>query len=323
MVIYDVYLFQGNPSNSVYSCLRAEADLRIHCVQDPKKLHFDSDKHECFLYECERLSSLSQQILSHLRIAQIPILILCWQKEESIVTGLAEQVLYLDPNQRITSSIKQRLLVAIKLQMQHKRKPLYTKASEWLIGIGASTGGPKAIQTLLQDAPFDHFGTIIVQHMGEQSLMKFASYLENVCPCVIKNAREGEVVNDGIVYIVAQNRHLIVKKEGDGYHLHYTDQTKINYVCPSIDPLFLSLAKEAKQHALGILLTGMGVDGANGLKAMKASGACTIIQDEATCELYGMPKEAKRLQAYTMEMGLGQIGTYVKQQNILHREKGD
>lgn len=170
-------------------------------------------------------------------------------------------------------------------------------ASNKVIAIGASTGGPHAIETILRALPPDVPGTVIVQHMPEFFTASFAERLDQVCPMHVREARDGDGVAPGVALIAPGNRHMILQQDGAGYRVRIKDGPPVHHQRPSVDVLFSSVARGAGPNAIGILLTGMGADGARGLLAMRESGAVTIAQDEETSVVYGMPREAVRLGA--------------------------
>lgn len=163
---------------------------------------------------------------------------------------------------------------------------------EVCIAVGASTGGTEALQTLLQQMTVDSPGIVIVQHMPEKFTAAFAKRLNELCEIEIKEAEDNDVVHRGLALIAPGNRHMELVTRGRGYAVRLTDGPLVSRHRPSVDVLFHSVSRSAGKNALGVILTGMGNDGAAGLLAMKTSGAFTIAQDEATSVVFGMPKEA-------------------------------
>ena len=137
-------------------------------------------------------------------------------------------------------------------------------------------------------------GTVIVQHMPEHFTAAFARRLNDQCPMTVREAQEGEIVAPGLALIAPGNRHMIVRRSGTRYVIQLRDGPPVHYQRPSVDVLFHAVARAAGPDAVGVILTGMGADGAQGLLAMKQAGAHTIAQDERTCVVYGMPGEAVR-----------------------------
>lgn len=160
------------------------------------------------------------------------------------------------------------------------------------IAVGASTGGTEAIREFLQAMPKDCPGIVIVQHMPEMFTRAFADRLNQDCAVEVKEAAHGDDIASGRVLIAPGNHHLLVQRSGNSYTAQVTDGPLVSRHRPSVDVLFRSVAKSAGSNGIGVLMTGMGDDGAQGLLEMRNSGAHTIAQNEATCVVFGMPKEA-------------------------------
>jgi two-component system, chemotaxis family, protein-glutamate methylesterase/glutaminase len=167
-----------------------------------------------------------------------------------------------------------------------------TRANRHLIAVGSSTGGPEALQRLLESLPAGMPGMVIVQHMPPVFTASLAARLDRCSALQVREARDGEPVEAGTVLVAPGDRHLLVRKHGGGYRVELRDGPRIGLHKPSVDVMFRSVAEAAKGDAMGVILTGMGRDGAAGLAQMKAAGAHTIAQDEATCVVFGMPREA-------------------------------
>jgi len=176
-----------------------------------------------------------------------------------------------------------------------------------MIAIGASTGGPRAIETVLQAFPPNAPGVLIVQHMPESFTGEFARRLDKSCPMTVREARDGDQVVQGLALIAPGNRHMYVKKNGATYQVRVKDGPPVQYQRPSVDVLFQSVAREAQSNAVGVLLTGMGADGARGLLQMRQSGAHTIAEHESTTIVYGMPAEAAKLGAVVEQLPLPEV----------------
>jgi two-component system, chemotaxis family, protein-glutamate methylesterase/glutaminase len=176
-----------------------------------------------------------------------------------------------------------------------------------VIAIGASTGGPDAIERILMHLPAGMPGMVITQHIPQAFSLAFANRLNQSCAMEVREARDGDVLSDGLALIAPGNQHMILKRAGAGYQIQIKDGPQVCYQRPSVDVLFGSVAESAGRNAIGILLTGMGADGANGLLQMKNAGASTIAQDEASCVVFGMPKEAIRLGAADRVVSLAEI----------------
>ena len=171
-------------------------------------------------------------------------------------------------------------------------KHAMTKTTERLVAIGTSTGGTQALEALFTQLPRVTPGIVVVQHMPEKFTAAFAARLDGLCQVEVKEAEDGDRVRQGLVLIAPGGRHLLLQRKGAQYFVEVRDGPMVSRHRPSVDVLFRSAAKCAGGNAVGIIMTGMGDDGANGLLEMQRAGAHTIAQDEATCLVYGMPKEA-------------------------------
>jgi len=166
-----------------------------------------------------------------------------------------------------------------------------------LIAIGASTGGTEAILEVLRQLPRDSPPIVVVQHIPPLFSARFADRLNEICRMAVREARDGEPLTTGLALIAPGNRHLLVKGSPGRFHACLRDGPPVNYSRPSVDVLFASVAECAGPHAIGVILTGMGSDGAAGLLRMRRAGAYTIAEDKSTCAVFGMPREAIRLNA--------------------------
>ncbi|AOJ11742.1 protein-glutamate methylesterase/protein-glutamine glutaminase [Burkholderia mayonis] len=165
-------------------------------------------------------------------------------------------------------------------------------STEKLIIVGASTGGTEAIREVLTPLPPDAPAVLIAQHMPPGFTRSFAQRLNGLCRISVKEAEHGERVLPGHAYIAPGHAHLLLARSGANYIAHLSDDPPVNRHRPSVDVLFRSAAQHAGKNALGVILTGMGRDGAAGLLEMKKAGAYTFAQDEASCVVFGMPREA-------------------------------
>ncbi|BBI99726.1 chemotaxis response regulator protein-glutamate methylesterase [Ferrigenium kumadai] len=181
------------------------------------------------------------------------------------------------------------------------------QTTEAVVAIGTSTGGTQALEAVLTKLPRVSPGIVIVQHMPEKFTEAFANRLNGICQIEVREARTGDRVMPGLALIAPGGRHMMLKRSGAYYHVDVVDGPLVNRHRPSVDVLFRSAAKCAGSNALGIIMTGMGDDGARGLKEMRDAGARTIAQNEETCVVYGMPKEAVKLDAVDRIMPLGDI----------------
>jgi two-component system chemotaxis response regulator CheB len=161
-----------------------------------------------------------------------------------------------------------------------------------VVAVGTSTGGTEALRVLLMALPLDAPGFVVVQHMPEIFTAGFAQRLNQLCAVDVKEAQDGDRVRPGCVLIAPGNRHTMIVRNGAQYAVRVVDGPLVARHRPSVDVLFRSVAQAAGSNAVGVLMTGMGDDGADGLLEMKRAGASTIAQDEATCVVFGMPKAA-------------------------------
>lgn len=166
-----------------------------------------------------------------------------------------------------------------------------------IIAIGASTGGTEAIKEVLTRFPSNPPGIVIVQHMPPKFTTAYAERLNSLCPFEVKEAEDGDAVYSGRALLAPGNFHMVLRRSGARYYVNVKDGPMVHHQRPAVDILFKSVARVAGKNAVGALLTGMGADGAEGLLQMKQNGAYTITQNEATCVVYGMPREACKLQA--------------------------
>ena len=181
------------------------------------------------------------------------------------------------------------------------------QTTERLVAIGTSTGGTVALEQLLTALPRVAPGIVIVQHMPEMFTAAFASRLDRLCDISVQEARNGQRVLPGLALIAPGGKHMQLARSGAQYVVEVKDGPPVNRHRPSVDVLFRSVAKYAGRNAMGVIMTGMGDDGARGLKEMHDAGAKTIAQDEASCVVFGMPKEAIKLGAVDFTLSLDQI----------------
>jgi two-component system chemotaxis response regulator CheB len=172
-----------------------------------------------------------------------------------------------------------------------------SRTTEQVVCIGASTGGTESLREVLMALAANSPGIVIVQHMPEKFTAAFAKRLDGLCQVDVKEAEDGDQVIAGRVLIAPGNRHMLLQRSGARYHVAIKDGPPVSRHRPSVDVLFRSAAQYAGSNALGIIMTGMGDDGAKGLLEMKKAGAMTVAQDEESCIVFGMPKEAIALGA--------------------------
>lgn len=192
------------------------------------------------------------------------------------------------------------------------RAPL--KTTERVVAIGTSTGGTLALEEVLTGLPRVTPGIVIVQHMPEKFTAAFAARLNTLCQIEVREARHGDRVLPGRALIAPGGRHMLLRRDGAQYYVDVIDGPLVNRHRPSVDVLFRSVAKQAGANALGIIMTGMGDDGAAGLLEMRKAGARTVAQDEDSCVVYGMPKEAVKRGAVEKSVPLKAIDREILQQ---------
>lgn len=186
-------------------------------------------------------------------------------------------------------------------------------STEKVIVLGASTGGTEAIRVLLRTMPADMPGIVIVQHMPEGFTKSFSNSLNQISKLDVKEAENGDKVIRGRVLIAPGNKHMLLKRVGKEYIVEVKEGPLVNRHRPSVDVLFRSAARYAGRNAIGVILTGMGNDGAKGMQELHDTGAYTIGQDEASCVVYGMPKEAFKAGAIDKVLPLNKITEHLVQ----------
>ena len=185
--------------------------------------------------------------------------------------------------------------------------PALNRTTDQVIAIGTSTGGTQALEAVLTRLPATCLGIVIVQHMPTVFTAMFAERLNSLCQIEVREARNGDRVIPGRALIAPGGKHMMLKRNGAQYVVDVADGPLVNRHKPSVDVLFRSVSKFAGANALGIIMTGMGDDGARGLLEMHSAGAKTIAQDEKSCVVFGMPKEAIKLGAVELILPLDQI----------------
>lgn len=217
--------------------------------------------------------------------------------------------------QRFQRELSRKLKIAASGKSSHIRggievknfPPLPERKRDEVVLFGASTGGTDAVQAVLQGLPENMPPVLVVQHMPAGFTKMYAERMDRVCKMEVKEAEDGMRLKAGMAVIAAGEYHLRLKKDENGYYISSKKGEKVSGHCPSVDVLFLSAAKCAGKDAIGVIMTGMGEDGAKGLLAMKKAGAFTIGQDEKSCVVYGMPMAAKKLGAVQEELPLEKI----------------
>ncbi|MGN6666653.1 MAG: protein-glutamate methylesterase/protein-glutamine glutaminase [Trinickia sp.] len=185
--------------------------------------------------------------------------------------------------------------------------PPMARTTERVVALGTSTGGTQALEEVLTALPRVSPGIVVVQHMPEKFTAAFAARLDSICAVTVKEAQQNDRVLPGHVLIAPGGRHMVLRRSGAFYYVDVLDGPLVNRHRPSVDVLFRSVAKAAGANALGVIMTGMGDDGAAGLLEMRTAGAQTVAQDEHSCVVFGMPKEAIRRGGALRTIALGMI----------------
>jgi two-component system chemotaxis response regulator CheB len=170
-----------------------------------------------------------------------------------------------------------------------------SETTERVVALGTSTGGTQALESVLSALPRNSPGIVVVQHMPEKFTAAFSQRLDDVCEIEVKEAQDNDRVLPGRALIAPGGRQMSLKRSGALYYVEVRSAPPVNRHCPSVDVLFRSVARGAGKNALGVIMTGMGHDGARGLLEMREAGAQTVAQDETSCVVFGMPKEAIKL----------------------------
>lgn len=186
------------------------------------------------------------------------------------------------------------------------------QTTDKVVAIGASTGGTQALEQVLTALPRTTVGIVVVQHMPEKFTAAFAQRLNSICEVEVREAQTGDRVIPGRVLIAPGGRHMLLRRSGAQYQVEVVDGPSVNRHKPSVDVLFRSVAQCAGKNAVGIIMTGMGDDGAAGMLEMRDKGALTIAQDEASCVVFGMPKEAIKHGGVIKVLSLGNIAGEIR-----------
>jgi two-component system chemotaxis response regulator CheB len=224
-----------------------------------------------------------------------------------VVKAAAEARLSRLPQRMARPAAPARKLTADVMLAAPKAGHAMARTTEKVVCIGASTGGTESLRIVLEALPADSPGIVIVQHMPERFTAAFARRLDGLCEIEVKEAAEGDTVLRGRALIAPGDKHMLLQRSGARYYVSVKDGPLVSRHRPSVDVLFRSAARFAGGNGVGIIMTGMGDDGARGLLEMKESGAHTVAQDEATSVVFGMPKEAIARGAAEKVMPLHQI----------------
>ncbi len=215
-----------------------------------------------------------------------------------------------------TSHAVQKKLTADVIMPPPAATRAMTRTTDQVVCIGASTGGTESLREVLTALAPNSPGIVIVQHMPERFTAAFAQRLNGLCQVDVKEAEDGDQVIAGRVLIAPGNRHMLLQRSGARYHVAIKDGPLVSRHRPSVDVLFRSAAQYAGANALGVIMTGMGDDGARGLLEMKRAGATTLAQNEETCVVFGMPKEAIALGAADRIVPLSAIPAEIQQLRV-------
>ncbi len=214
----------------------------------------------------------------------------------------------------ITAKVKSAATALVPFEMPGKATlptPIGASASTKIVALGGSTGSVSVLQHIISAMPSDGPGIIVAVHMPAQFTKQFAARLDGICAMTVSEASDGTPIEEGHVYVAPGDRHLMIKRMKSGYVCKLENGPRINGHVPSVDVLFESVANSAGKNAVGVILSGMGRDGAAGLRAMREAGAVTACQDEASCLIYGMPGSAVALGAVCDELPLLEIPGYI------------
>ncbi len=203
--------------------------------------------------------------------------------------------------------LKNRVAPMPAAQAPIRKNLALSQTTNKIMAIGASTGGTEAIKTVLTVLPPNTPGMVIVQHMPAKFTASFAQRLDSLCQIQVKEACDGDTVTNGLALLAPGNFHMLLKRSGSRYYVSVKSGPMVHHQRPAVDVLFRSVARTAGANAVGIIMTGMGADGASGLLEMKNAGARTIAQDERSCVVFGMPKEAIKAGGVDRTVPLGEI----------------
>jgi two-component system chemotaxis response regulator CheB len=196
------------------------------------------------------------------------------------------------PGANVMPNLRPKLTADAVLAAQAAGMRAMAETTDKVIAIGTSTGGTQALEAVLTKLPAVTSGIVIVQHMPEKFTAMFADRLDMLCALEVREASDGDRVLPGRALIAPGGRHMMLKRSGAQYYVAVADGPVVNRHKPSVDVLFRSVAQVAGRNALGVIMTGMGDDGARGMKEMHDAGAQTVAEDESTCVVFGMPKVA-------------------------------
>ncbi len=248
----------------------------------------------------------SQNALNALRLGAVEVI--CKPGSAYSTQNITQDIVKAVRTASVARFDKQTPAVTSTPKVEHTIEPVsLVHTTNKLIAIGSSTGGTRALEAVLTQLPANLPGIVIVQHMPPVFTKSFADRLNNICRVNVKEAEDGDHVQPGSVLIAPGNFHMLIEKNGARYYTRIKQGPPVHHQRPSVDVLFNSVAQSAGINAMGVILTGMGADGAKGLLNMKEKGSYTIGQDEATSVVYGMPREAYKIGAVTDQLPLNRI----------------
>lgn len=204
-----------------------------------------------------------------------------------------------------------KILLSRSAHPETLRPELMARTTNKIVAIGASTGGTEAVKCVLSRLPVNCPPTLVVQHMPEHFTESWAKRLNEVSAPEVRQASDGDAVRSGLVLIAPGNKHMVLRRDGAKYFVRVKDGPHVHFQRPSVEVLFNSVAQFAGKDAVGVIMTGMGADGATALLAMRSAGARTVAQDEKTCVVYGMPKAAVSLGAVEFVLPLPDIAAKI------------
>ncbi len=221
---------------------------------------------------------------------------------------------------KAAATVDVRRLLAQRQRVRRPRPAALALTTNQVLALGASTGGTEALVQVLQGLPANGPATVIVQHMPEHFTRTFAARLDRESAMSVKEAEDGDALRPGTALLAPGNRHMALRRSGATYHVQVKDGPLVSRHRPSVDVLFRSVSRYAGANAIGVILTGMGRDGAQGMKLMHDAGAHTIAQDEASCVVYGMPKEAVEAGGVNRVLPLAEISQAILAACEQHRQ---
>ena len=314
--VIDVVAVAGDPFDARDKIIEYQPDVMTLDIELPRMngIEFLRKLMPQYPLPVVMVSSLSDKVFDAMQAGAVDFVVKPSVQDREQIRKFVERELPVKIKVASTAKISQIKKHTISSRVQD----VITSNRNMVIAIGASTGGTEAIATVIKEFGPDIPGTVIVQHMPPGFTEMYAKRLDDHCRVHVKEAKNGDMVIPGQVLIApGGDSHMRLIKVGKNYQVEIKKGSKVNGHRPSVDVLFESVAKVAKENALGIILTGMGGDGARGLLEMRQAGAKTIGQDESTCVVYGMPKVAYDLGAVQYQERLTNIAK--KTYNLLNQ----